>query len=213
MATLPLVVGDRRGAFSVLLGESRRFFPEERRFLELLARSCEQGLLRASFFEAEQAARTRADVLQALAATLSGAVAVAGVGGAFLDSALRHLPAASGALLLADDEGRTLTAVATAGSAESRACWPSSIPIDEGYVAGKAFRSASPVRIAARDELVATFPAMAASFGASTSATVVVPRSERLRFVVLLLRMCCLNALPRRNFPLFVRLKRLAAPR
>src|SRR5207253_646519 len=52
-----------------------------------------------------------------------------------------------------------------------------------------------------------------ASFGASTSATVVVPRSPRLRLVVLLLRMCCLNAFPRRNFPFFVRLKRLAAPR
>src|SRR5258705_15382 len=52
-----------------------------------------------------------------------------------------------------------------------------------------------------------------ASFGVSTSATVVVPRSPRFRFVVLLLRMCCLKALPRRNFPFFVRLKRLAAPR
>src|SRR4030095_8050683 len=52
-----------------------------------------------------------------------------------------------------------------------------------------------------------------ASFGVSTAATVVVPRSARLRLVVLLLRMCCLNALLRRNFPVFVRLKRLAAPR
>src|SRR5438046_856837 len=54
---------------------------------------------------------------------------------------------------------------------------------------------------------------MRASFAASTSATVVVPRSPRLRFVVLLLRMCCLNAFPRRNFPFLVRLKRFAAPR
>src|SRR5262249_7662215 len=54
---------------------------------------------------------------------------------------------------------------------------------------------------------------MRASFGASTSATVVVPRSLRFRVVVLLLRMCCLNALLRRNLPLLVRLKRLAAPR
>src|SRR4029079_2405383 len=52
-----------------------------------------------------------------------------------------------------------------------------------------------------------------ASFGASTSATVVVPLRARFRFVVLLLRMCCLNALLRKNFPPLVRLKRLAAPR
>src|SRR5215469_15395721 len=54
---------------------------------------------------------------------------------------------------------------------------------------------------------------MRASFAASTSATVVVPRSLRLRAVVLLLRMCCLNALLRRNLPRLVRLKRFAAPR
>src|SRR6266850_3579098 len=54
---------------------------------------------------------------------------------------------------------------------------------------------------------------MRASLGASTSATVVVPRRPRFRFVDLLLRMCCLNAFPRRNFPFFVRLKRFAAPR
>src|SRR5262249_27673732 len=52
-----------------------------------------------------------------------------------------------------------------------------------------------------------------ASLAASPSATVVVPRSRRFRLRVLLLRMCCLNALPRRNFPFLVRLNRFAAPR
>src|SRR5262252_6085183 len=61
-----------------------------------------------------------------------------------------------------------------------------------------------------RDHL---YGSIRASLAASTSATVVVPLSARFRFVVLLLRMCCLNALLRRNLPLFVRLKRLAAPR
>src|SRR6185436_7071949 len=54
---------------------------------------------------------------------------------------------------------------------------------------------------------------MRASFGASTSATVVDPRSPRFRLRVLLVRMCCLKAAPRRNLPRLVRLKRLAAPR
>src|SRR5881397_921734 len=54
---------------------------------------------------------------------------------------------------------------------------------------------------------------MRASFGASTSATTTVPLSFRFRLVVLLLRMCCLNALLRRNFPRLVRLNRFAAPR
>src|SRR6185295_12579198 len=54
---------------------------------------------------------------------------------------------------------------------------------------------------------------MRASFRASTSATRIVPLSLRFRFLVLLVRMCCLNAAPRRNLPFFVRLKRFAAPR
>src|SRR5215471_11498482 len=54
---------------------------------------------------------------------------------------------------------------------------------------------------------------MRAIFGTSTAATVVVPFSPRFRFLVLLVRMCWLNALPRRNLPFLVRLKRLAAPR
>src|SRR4249919_1294021 len=54
---------------------------------------------------------------------------------------------------------------------------------------------------------------MRAIFGTSTAATVVVPLRPRLRFLVLLVRMCWLNALPRRNLPFLVRLKRFAAPR
>ena len=54
---------------------------------------------------------------------------------------------------------------------------------------------------------------MRASLAASTSATVVVPFSPRFRFLVLLVRMCCLNAAPLRNLLFFVRLNRLAAPR
>ena len=38
------------------------------------------------------------------------------------------------------------------------------------------------------------------------------PLSPRFRFRLLLFRMRCLNALPRRNFPFLVRLKRFAAP-
>jgi serine phosphatase RsbU (regulator of sigma subunit)/anti-sigma regulatory factor (Ser/Thr protein kinase) len=177
IAILPLVVGARRGAFSVLLSESRRFFPEERRFLELLARSCEQGLLRASLFEAEQAARTRADILRGIAATLSGAVAVSEVGRAFLDSALQHLAAASGALLLVDAEGETLHAVAVGGSSPSRDHWLPSIPVDGGYVTGSAFRDVASVGIATRADLENRFPATASSFGGSARSAYAGPLS------------------------------------
>jgi serine phosphatase RsbU (regulator of sigma subunit)/anti-sigma regulatory factor (Ser/Thr protein kinase) len=177
IASLPLVVGERRGAFSVLLSESRRFHPEERRFLELLARLCEQGLLRASLFEAEQAARTRADALRALAATLSGAVAVSEVGSAFLDSALRLLTASSGALLLVDDERESLNAVSVGGASPSRDLWLPSIPVDDSYVTGAAFRQAASVAASTREELEARFPGTASGFGASARSAYAGPLS------------------------------------
>jgi hypothetical protein len=52
-----------------------------------------------------------------------------------------------------------------------------------------------------------------ASFAESALDTTAVPRMRRFRFDDLLVRMCCLNALLRRNFPLAVLLKRFAAPR
>ena len=61
--------------------------------------------------------------------------------------------------------------------------------------------------------MVHLYGSILASFAVSASDTVVVPLRPRFRLVVLLLRMCCLNALPRKNLPPFVRLKRLAAPR
>src|SRR5204863_7214872 len=52
-----------------------------------------------------------------------------------------------------------------------------------------------------RKPKVYEYGSMRASFAASASDTVVVPRSPRRRLVVLLLSRCCLNALLRRNLP------------
>ena len=51
------------------------------------------------------------------------------------------------------------------------------------------------------------------SRGTSASLTIVVPRRSRRRFVVLLVKICCLNALLRTIFPVPVFLNRFAAPR
>src|SRR5436190_21510928 len=50
------------------------------------------------------------------------------------------------------------------------------------------------------------------SFLESDFDTTARPRIARFRFFVLLVRMCCLKALLRRNFPVAVFLKRFAAP-
>jgi GAF domain-containing protein/anti-sigma regulatory factor (Ser/Thr protein kinase) len=165
IACLPFEVGKRRGALSVVLSEARPFLTEERTFLELLARSCEQGLLRASLYEAEQAARSRSDILHALAATLSGSVAVAEVGSAFLDHALDHLSAGSGSVLLVDEDETTLTSVAVGGSGATRSRWLSSLSVTGDYVAAAAFRRGKAVAASTRAQIEADFPATADRFG------------------------------------------------
>jgi GAF domain-containing protein len=144
IASIPLTVGEQTGAFSVLQDAPRRFSHSDRSFLELLARSCEQGLLRASLFEAEKSARTRSDILQALTATLSGAAAVSDVGSAFLDHALGHLAAGSGALLLLDDRTQTLQSVAIGGSGDTRGHWPDTVPVEASFSRRRPFGAPRP---------------------------------------------------------------------
>src|SRR5262249_861246 len=103
IACVPLRVGDRPGALSILMTKATHFAHEQLTFLGLLARTCEQGLVRAALYQAERAARTRFEVLHALSAALSGAVAPADVGTAFLEHALGYASGGSGALILADE--------------------------------------------------------------------------------------------------------------
>src|SRR5690606_13113535 len=56
------------------------------------------------------------------------------------------------------------------------------------------------------------YGSMCSSLAWSCAATTVIPRRPRFRLVVLLVRMCRLNALLRMNFPEAVRLNRFAAP-
>jgi PAS domain S-box-containing protein len=170
VACIPLRVNGRRGAVSIVFDEPRRFLPEERTFLDVLARTCEQGLLRAALYEAERDARTRSGILHGLSATLSGAVALADVGTAFLEHALGYLRAGSGSLMLADATAERLTAAAIGGSGATRAIWASSLPVDGEYVASTSFRRGEPVAAWTREALERDFAATARHFGAAAQA-------------------------------------------
>src|SRR5262249_19829531 len=85
IACVPLRVGQRVGAISLVDTGPKRFLPEERTFLELLARACEQGLIRAELYEAEREAHVRSELLHDLSAALSGALEPSDVGHVFLD--------------------------------------------------------------------------------------------------------------------------------
>ncbi len=170
VACVPLHVHERRGALSAVFAEPRQFEQEERTFLFLLARTCEQGLLRAALYDAEQSARQRSGILHALSAKLSGAVALSDVGAAFLEHALDHVGAGSGALVLASEDAKTLVSIAIGGSGATRSRWLSSHDVDGAYVVASAFRRGEPVSPATRAELERDFPATAARFGATARA-------------------------------------------
>lgn len=170
IACVPLRAGRRRGALSVVVDRPRRFTPDDRRFLDLLAYTCEQGFIRAALYEAEREARTRSDVLQGLAAKLSGSLSVSDVGRAFLDHALGHLGAASGALLLFDPADDLLKAVAVEGTGPTRPRWMSSVSPNAEYVVTSAYREGKPVAATTRAEFEQRFPASAANFGPAAQA-------------------------------------------
>ncbi len=163
-ASIPLHVGTRRGALSIVMAEPKRFLPEERTFVDLLARSCEQGLIRASLYEAERHARARAQLLHGLAAALSGALEPADVGRVFLDHALDFVQAGSGALMLAQRPGE-LAAAAIGGSGTTRSRWLERIPVEGGYAVAAAYRDGRPVAARTRAELEREFPQTARRFG------------------------------------------------
>ena len=165
VACVPFRVGERSGALSVVLAEPRPFGPEERTFLELLATACQQGLERASLYEAERTARTRADSLHELSSALSGALSPEDVGRAFLDHALGLVSGGTGALMLADAENRMLVRAAIGGSGTTRGLWLPSVPVDGAFVIATAYRRQEPVAAATRAELEERFPGTAANFG------------------------------------------------
>ena len=158
VACVPFRVGERAGALSVVLAEPRPFGPEERTFLELLATACQQGLERASLYEAERTARTRADSLHELSSALSGALSPEDVGRAFLDHALGLVSGGTGALMLADAENRMLVRAAIGGSGTTRGLWLPSVPVDGAFVIATAYRRQEPVAAATRAELEERFP-------------------------------------------------------
>ncbi len=175
IACIPLQIEARRGALSVVMPREQRFTASDRSFLALLARTCEQGLVRAELREAEEASRARADVLRELAATLSGTVALSDVGSAFLAHATDHLDAGSGSLMLASSDGEQLEARALGGSGATRDLWPRSLPVDGQYVIATAFRSAELVSAHNRSELETRFAATAAQFGQAAQAAYACP--------------------------------------
>jgi serine phosphatase RsbU (regulator of sigma subunit)/anti-sigma regulatory factor (Ser/Thr protein kinase) len=175
LESVPLRVGDRTGAISIVVSEPRRFPPEERVFLDVLARTCEQGLHRAELYDAERDALARSEILHGLAAALSGSISPEDVGRAFLDRAVAQAGAGSGALMLAVGDGTALSTVALAGSGATRPRWRSTLPVAGRYLVSTAFRETRRVVARHRVELEREFSDSVAYLGESARAAHALP--------------------------------------
>jgi len=140
VACVPIRVGDRVGALSVVVSRPRRFPPEERTFLRLLAQACEHGLVRAALYETELEARNRADTLHRLSAGLSRALVPAEVGAVFLEHAVAAFRGVGGSVMLVDARRGSLDAIARSGRGGAE-----SLAVDAPDVESASFRSGEAV--------------------------------------------------------------------
>lgn len=175
IACIPLEVGARAGAISLVVERPKRFLPEEKTFLELLARACEQGILRAELYEAEREAHTRSELLHDLSAALSGALEPKDVADAFLGRVLEYTGAGSGALMLVAPDGQTLEAASIAGVGTTRPRWLSSLAVDGSYLVTTTFRHGRARAAASRKELERDFPPTAVNLGEGAKAAYALP--------------------------------------
>ncbi len=107
LGVVPLVVDQEAiGALFVLFDEERRPSQEDRRFVETVARQAAQPLERSRLFDEERAMRRRADRLQELTTSLSGALTPDEVVDLFLRQVSAAVDAAAAGMGILDEGAR-----------------------------------------------------------------------------------------------------------
>ncbi len=157
------------GGIVVGFRDRQPFDADARAFLVALAQQCAQAILRARAYEAERAARAEADAarvraeqLQALTAALARAVTAEAVVEAAVGEAGRVVGSASGALALLDADGQMFTLVPGPGMpADVAAAWQR-FPNTGSGSAAEAVRTLQPSYSRTRAEFAARSPELAA---------------------------------------------------
>jgi signal transduction histidine kinase len=149
---------------SLLLARTTQgpFTVEEFEVAQEVARRAAAALDHATLYDAERAARTRAERLQSLTAALSRAATAAEVIDAALGEAGRSLGSSTGALCLLDASGREFTLVPGPGMPPDVAEGWGSFPNTPEYRAGEAVHAREPCYSRTRAEFVGTNPRLAA---------------------------------------------------
>ena len=165
LVCLPFVVrGTALGGLAVTFDEARTFEPWELSYMESIAAQAGQALDRAMLFASErdvnQRLETSADRLERLlmvAYRLSRARERSQAARAIVEAGARAADAASGALLLVDEDAGELTTEATIGELEASSS-SVRLPLASPMPLAEAARTGHPVWIESRSDRHAQFP-------------------------------------------------------
>ena len=184
LVCVPLVArGATLGTLLLARTTQRAFTGEEFQVAQEVARRAASALDHATLYDAERAARTRAERLQSLTAALSRAATAAEVIDAALGDAGRMLGSSTGVLCLLDAAGREFTVVPGPGMPEDVAAEWGSFPNTPDYRAGEAVHRGEPCYSPTRAAFVGTNPRLAAlaeRLGIGAHAAVPLLLGERL---------------------------------
>jgi PAS domain S-box-containing protein len=161
---LPLVVAPgstQQRIFGILaftFAEPRPFGPEEDAFLRTVADQCAQALERARLFEAEQAARHRAEVLQGVTAALAEAESTPEVARAALVAATQGSGAPAGTIALLSDDRAWFHQLADVGFANHNLAEWQRFPNSGNFPAADVVATGTPQFFVDRAAYVARYP-------------------------------------------------------
>jgi GAF domain-containing protein len=166
LVCLPFVVrGSAIGGLAVTFGRARTFEPWELAFMESVAAQAGQALDRAMLFESEREVNLRletsADRLERLlmvAYRLSRAHDRAHASTALVEASMRATDAATGALLLVDEDAQELVLEFSSGDWESVAEADSRYPLSAPFATAEAARTGHPVWIESKGDWDLLFP-------------------------------------------------------
>ena len=120
-ATVPLIAGDRvLGALTYRFADGQPLAPAVRSFVAALGNQCAQAIDRALLFEAENAARLRAEQLADISARLAVAADPEHVNDITAEAGTQMLGAAAAAVVLGDGDRACGSPPA---AASTRPCW------------------------------------------------------------------------------------------
>jgi signal transduction histidine kinase/ActR/RegA family two-component response regulator len=165
-AAIPLAVGDRLlGGLSLTFEAPRAFRPEDERLMLMLAQQCAQAVERTRLFDAERAARARAERLveqtrrmQLVTSELSQALPPEEVAQIVCEEGAAVLGATRMGIWMLDDDTRSLALLGSRGYGPAALARYACIGLDGCAPLAEAVQTREPIWLQRRSEYALAFP-------------------------------------------------------